>query len=177
LPIPPSVSARRTTSPSWHFLSSRLEIDKNSIGIFFDLAPCATVGFICYRLSKYLLRSGQRPPTGVRSLTRPYLSWVSQLHFTQIAQETTRQDYLHPHRSTRVDTVTPHQANALIEIKFPFPIQGSRENRLTGNPIGFVVANLRISQPAKTGNPKQYRHDDSGTSSGQLRPERRWSNP
>ncbi len=48
-----------------------------------------------HRLSKFLLRSGQRPPTGVRPWTRPYLIWVAQLRFTQIAQEATRQDYLH----------------------------------------------------------------------------------
>jgi transposase len=48
-----------------------------------------------HRLIKFLLRSGQRPPTGVRSWTRPYLIWVAQLRFTQIAQESTRQDYLH----------------------------------------------------------------------------------
>ena len=48
-----------------------------------------------HRLSKFLLRSGQRPPSGVRPWTRPYLIWVAQLRFTQLAQEATRQDYLH----------------------------------------------------------------------------------
>jgi hypothetical protein len=48
-----------------------------------------------HRLSKFLLRSGQRPPTGVRPWTRPYLIWVAQLRFPQVAQEATRQDYLH----------------------------------------------------------------------------------
>jgi len=48
-----------------------------------------------HRLSKFLLRSGQRPPSGVRSWTRPYLIWVAQLRFSEIAQEFTRQDYLH----------------------------------------------------------------------------------
>ena len=48
-----------------------------------------------HRLSKFLLRSGQRPPSGVRPWTRPYLIWVAQLRFTQMAQEATRQDYLH----------------------------------------------------------------------------------
>jgi transposase len=48
-----------------------------------------------HRLSKFLLRSGQRPPAGVRRWTRPYLIWVAQLRFPQIAQEATRQDYLH----------------------------------------------------------------------------------
>src|SRR6266446_2627776 len=40
-----------------------------------------------HRLSKFLLRSGQRPPTGIRPWTRPYLIWVAQLRFTQMAQE------------------------------------------------------------------------------------------
>ena len=38
-----------------------------------------------HRLSKFLLRSGQRPPTGVRPWTRSYLIWVAQLWFTQLA--------------------------------------------------------------------------------------------
>src|SRR5260370_34486326 len=48
-----------------------------------------------HRLSKFLLRSGQRPPSGVRPWTRLYLIWVAQLRFTQMAQEATRLDYLH----------------------------------------------------------------------------------
>ena len=48
-----------------------------------------------HRLSKFLLRSGRRPPSGVRPWTRPYLIWVAQLRFAQMAQEATRQDYLH----------------------------------------------------------------------------------
>jgi transposase len=47
------------------------------------------------RLDKFLLRSGQRPPSGVRPWTRPYLIWVAQLRFPQMAQEATRLDYLH----------------------------------------------------------------------------------
>jgi transposase len=39
-----------------------------------------------HRLSKFLLRSGQRPPSGIRPWTRPYLIWVAQLRFTQMAQ-------------------------------------------------------------------------------------------
>jgi len=30
-----------------------------------------------HRLSKFLLRSGQRPPIGVKPWTRPYLIWVA----------------------------------------------------------------------------------------------------
>jgi transposase len=48
-----------------------------------------------HRLGKFLLRSGQRPPSGVKPWTRAYLIWVAQLRFTQGAQESTRLDYLH----------------------------------------------------------------------------------
>jgi transposase len=48
-----------------------------------------------HRLSKFLLRAGRRPPSGVRPWTRPYLIWVAALRFSQIAQDATRQDYLH----------------------------------------------------------------------------------
>jgi len=48
-----------------------------------------------HRLGKFLLRSGHRPPTGVRSWTHLHLTWVSQIRFAQAAQESTRLDYLH----------------------------------------------------------------------------------
>jgi transposase len=48
-----------------------------------------------HRLSKFLLRSGQRPAMGVKAWTQPYMAWVRQLRLTQIAQEFTRLDYLH----------------------------------------------------------------------------------
>src|SRR6266849_1983269 len=48
-----------------------------------------------HRLGKFLLRSGQRPPSGVRAWTYLHLIWVSQIRFTQAAQESTRLDYLH----------------------------------------------------------------------------------
>src|SRR3979411_2109964 len=47
------------------------------------------------RLSKFLLCSGQPPPSGIRPWTRPYLIWVAQLRFPQMALGATRLDYLH----------------------------------------------------------------------------------
>jgi transposase len=57
-----------------------------------------------HRLSKFLLRSGQRPAMGVKAWTQSYMTWVRQLRFPQIAQEFTRLDYLHEveHMSERV---------------------------------------------------------------------------
>jgi len=48
-----------------------------------------------HRLSKFLLRSGQRPAVGVKAWTQIYMTWVRQLRFPQVAQESTRLDYLH----------------------------------------------------------------------------------
>jgi transposase len=57
-----------------------------------------------HRLSKFLLRSGQRPTQGMKAWTQAYMLWVKQLHFSQVAQESTRQDYLHEveHMAERV---------------------------------------------------------------------------
>jgi transposase len=48
-----------------------------------------------HRLSKFLLRAGQRPAAGVKAWTQLYMAWVRQLRFPQVAQESTRLDYLH----------------------------------------------------------------------------------
>lgn len=57
-----------------------------------------------HRLGKFLLRSGQRPAAGVKAWTQIYMVWVRQLRFEQVAQEATRQDYLHEveHMAERV---------------------------------------------------------------------------
>ena len=47
-----------------------------------------------HRLSKFLLRSGQRPVQGMKAWTQAYMIWVKQIRFTQVAQESTRLDYL-----------------------------------------------------------------------------------
>jgi transposase len=48
-----------------------------------------------HRLNKLLLRSGQRPAPGVKAWTQIYMAWIRQIRFAQIAQESTRLDYLH----------------------------------------------------------------------------------
>ncbi|HEX3967323.1 MAG TPA: IS110 family transposase [Edaphobacter sp.] len=57
-----------------------------------------------HRLSKFLLRSGQRPAAGIKAWTLGYMAWVRQLRFKQVAQESTRLDYLHEveHMAERV---------------------------------------------------------------------------
>jgi transposase len=48
-----------------------------------------------HRLSKFLLRAGQRPAQGMKAWTQAYMVWVRQIRFAQMAQESTRLDYLH----------------------------------------------------------------------------------
>ena len=57
-----------------------------------------------HRPSKFLLRMGQRPAVGMKAWTAPYMAWVRQVHFTQVAREATMLDYLHEvdHMSERV---------------------------------------------------------------------------
>jgi len=57
-----------------------------------------------HRLSKFLLRTGQRPAPGVKSWTLAYMAWVKQIRYTQPARESTRLDYLHEveHMAERV---------------------------------------------------------------------------
>ena len=56
------------------------------------------------RLSKFLLRHGRRPPTGMHAWTQAHLAWVKTVHFEHAAQETTLLDYLHEvdHMADRV---------------------------------------------------------------------------
>jgi transposase len=47
-----------------------------------------------HRLTKFLLRTGQRPPLGLKAWTERYLAWLQQIHYTQPAQEATLLDCL-----------------------------------------------------------------------------------
>ena len=57
-----------------------------------------------HRLSKFLLRTGQRPGAGVKAWTKLYMTWVRQLRYEQAAREWARLDYLHEveHMAERV---------------------------------------------------------------------------
>lgn len=48
-----------------------------------------------HRLSKFLLRTGRRPPFVGKAWTQPYMAWVRQLRYELAAQEATRLDLLH----------------------------------------------------------------------------------
>jgi transposase len=65
-----------------------------------------------HRLGKFLLRSGHRPPVGVRAWTHLHLIWVSQIRFAQAAQESTRLDYLHEVEHMRERVLRLEQAIA-----------------------------------------------------------------
>jgi transposase len=57
-----------------------------------------------HRVTKFLLRTGQRPPLGLKPWTQRYLRWLAQVRYTQPAQEVTRLDCMNEveHMSARV---------------------------------------------------------------------------
>lgn len=81
-----------------------------------------------HRLSKFLLRHGQRQPSGIKVWTKKYLEWVkSQVHFEQPALEVALGDYFHEveHAAARIERLekaldeairkAPEQIRAVIE--------------------------------------------------------------
>ncbi len=57
-----------------------------------------------HRLTKLLLRTGQRPPLGLKAWTERYMRWLAQVRYTQPAQEATRLDCMNEveHMAARV---------------------------------------------------------------------------
>ena len=57
-----------------------------------------------HRLTKFLLRTGQRPPLGLKAWTERYMRWLGQVRYAQPAQEVTLRDCLNEveHMSARV---------------------------------------------------------------------------
>lgn len=57
-----------------------------------------------HRLTKFLLRTGRRPPLGLKDWTEQYRRWLAQVRYTQAAQEVTLLDCLNEveHMSARV---------------------------------------------------------------------------
>jgi transposase len=47
-----------------------------------------------HRLTKFLLRTGQRPPLGPKAWTEKYVEWIQQVHYTHPAREATLLDCL-----------------------------------------------------------------------------------
>jgi transposase len=68
-----------------------------------------------HRLSKFLLRSGQRRALKGKAWTQAYMAWVRQIRFGQPAQEATLQDYLHEveHMGERIQRLEKAIAEAV----------------------------------------------------------------
>ena len=68
-----------------------------------------------HRLSKFLLRTGQRPAQGIKAWTQAYMVWVQQIRYAQMAQEATRLDCLHEveHMGERVGRLEQAIAEAV----------------------------------------------------------------
>jgi transposase len=67
-----------------------------------------------HRLTKFLLRTGQRPPLGLKAWTDRYIRWLAQIRYAQPAQEVTRLDCMNEveHMSARVKRLE----DAILEV-------------------------------------------------------------
>jgi transposase len=76
-----------------------------------------------HRLTKFLLRTGQRPPLGLKPGTERYMRWLGQVRYTQPAQEVTLRDCMNEfeHMSARVKRLE----EAILEVVklAPLPMQ------------------------------------------------------
>jgi len=76
-----------------------------------------------HRLTKFLLRTGQRPSLGLKPWTERYMRWLAQIRYTQPAQEVTLRDCLNEfeHMSARVKRLE----EAILEVVklAPHPMQ------------------------------------------------------
>src|ERR1700690_1533559 len=76
-----------------------------------------------HRLTKFLLRTGQRPPLGLKAWTERYMRWLAQVRYAQPAQEVTRLDCMNEfeHMSARVKRLE----EAILEVvkQAPEPMQ------------------------------------------------------
>ncbi len=76
-----------------------------------------------HRLTKFLLRTGQRPPLGLNAWTEKYVEWIQQVHYTNPAREATLLDCLHEvqHMEQRVKRL---EQSILEAVKLaPAPVQ------------------------------------------------------
>lgn len=69
------------------------------------------------RLSKFLLRSGTRPPQTTSAWTQKYVEWIRALHFEHGAQEATLTDYLGEvdHLTQRIERLERAIDTAIVE--------------------------------------------------------------
>jgi transposase len=67
-----------------------------------------------HRLTKFLLRTGRRPPLGVKAWTERHAEWLQQVRYTHPAQEATLLDCLHEvqHMAERVKRLE----NSIVEV-------------------------------------------------------------
>jgi transposase len=126
-----------------------------------------------HRLSKFLLRTGQRPVQGVKAWTDRYMIWVRQIRYAQPAQAAALLDYVHEveHMAERVKRLE----QAITEVVKQAPpamqkvIQGLQALRGIAE-ISAVTIVSELGQIARFNTPRQLmgysgavpREDSSG---------------
>jgi transposase len=102
-----------------------------------------------HRLTKFLLRTGQRPPLGLKAWTEKYVEWVQQVHYTHPAREATLLDCLNEvqHMEQRVKRL---EQSILEAVKLaPAPVQAVIQGLQTLRGVAHISA---VTIAAELGN-------------------------
>jgi transposase len=102
-----------------------------------------------HRLTKFLLRTGQRPPLGLKAWTEKYVEWIQQVHYTHPAREATLLDCLNEvqHMEQRVKRL---EQSILEVVKLaPAPVQAVIQGLQTLRGVAHISA---VTIAAELGN-------------------------
>ena len=102
-----------------------------------------------HRLTKFLLRTGQRPPLGLKAWTEKYVEWLQQVHYTHPAREATLLDCLNEvqHMEQRVKRL---EQSILEVVKLaPAPVQAVIQGLQTLRGVAHISA---VTIAAELGN-------------------------
>ena len=106
-----------------------------------------------HRLTKFLLRTGQRPPLGPKAWTEKYVEWIQQVHYTHPARETTLLDCLNEvqHMEPRVKRL--EQSILEVVSLAPAPVQAVIQGLQALRGVAHISA---VTIAAELGNASEF---------------------
>ena len=98
-----------------------------------------------HRLTKFLLRTGQRPPLGVKAWTERYVEWVQQVRCTHLAREATLLDCLN--EVQHMEEGVKRLEQSIVQV-IPLSGRGSSRTRWSPDPVRPRPHSRCLGRPA-----------------------------
>jgi len=102
-----------------------------------------------HRLTKFLLRTGHRPPSGVKTWTERYVEWIQQVRYTHPAREATLLDCLNEVQHMEQRVKRPEQLILEVVRLAPAPVQAVIQGLQTLRGVAHISA---VTIAAELGN-------------------------